>query len=87
MGAGLPASEGRRSGERRRPRDAGLCEREVLRLVVAPLVPLDELLVPLEELEPLERLVELDEGERDRAGMVAGCGGLHKGRGRQWRGF
>ena len=36
--------------------------------------------MPLEELEPLERLVELELGERDRAGIVAGCGGLQGSR-------
>lgn len=78
MAAGLSPSERRRSGERRRPRGG---ERE--RLEVEPLdrllllLPLDELEPPLEELEPLERLVELDDGERERAGMAAGpmtCG-------------
>lgn len=73
MGAGLPASEGRRSGERRRPR-GGERDRDGLRLEVEPLdrllllVPLEELEVPLEELEPL---VELDDRERERSGMAA----------------
>ena len=78
MSAGLSASERRRSGELRRPR-GGLREREVLEVEpldrLLPLVPLEELEVPLEELKPLERLGELELGERERAGMAAGCYG------------
>lgn len=83
MGAGLLPSEGRRSGERRRPR-GGERDRDGLRLEVDPLdrllllVPLEELDVPLEELEPL---VELDDRERERAGMAAGAMACGRGGG------